>query len=118
MQQLFQYIKKIILLLIAMQILNNGLFAQDVLHNYNEATIIHSATDYFANNIFNKTPKTPKHKHQKHRQHTLKHSDVKFVSFSSISFQSIDNYFTQNNYHYSFYLPSFTSDIVPEPPKA
>jgi hypothetical protein len=118
MQQPFQHIKKVILLLIAMQILNNGLFAQDVLYNSGEAAIIHSVTDYIAKNIFHKTPNTPKHKHQKHRQHTLKHSDVKFVSYNSFSILSIDNYFKQNNFYYSFYLPTFTSDIVPEPPKA
>jgi hypothetical protein len=55
MQQPFQHIKKVILLLIAMQILNNGLFAQDVLYNSGEAAIIHSVTDYIAKNIFHKT---------------------------------------------------------------
>ena len=118
MLQFLKHIKKIILLLIALQILNNGLFAQDILYNSGEATIIRHATDYVAKNIFHKTPNSPKHKNQKHRQPSLKHSDVKFVSFSSVSIQKIENHFKQNHFPYSFYLPSFTNDIIPEPPKA
>lgn len=101
-----------------MQILNNGLFAQDVLYNSGEATIVRSASDYIAKNIFHKTTNTPKHKHQKHRQSSLKHSDVKFVSVSSFSIQKFENNCLVNNFYYSFYLPTYSDDIAPEPPKA
>jgi hypothetical protein len=118
MKQPFQHIKKIILLLIAMQILNNGLFAQDMLYNSGEAAIVRSATDYVAKVIFHKIPNSPKHKHPKHRQASLKHSDVKFVSNTSFSIQKFENSIVVNNFHYTFYLPTYVDDIAPEPPKA
>lgn len=118
MQPTLNHIKKIILLLIAMQILNNGLFAQDVLYNSGEAAIIRTTSEFIAKNVFHKIPSKPKHKHQKHRQVSLKHSVVKFVTDSSFSFENFDKMFVINHHDYSFYIPTYTNDIAPKPPKA
>ena len=113
-----KHTKKFILLVIAMQILNNGLFAQDILYNSGEAAIVRSASHFIAKKVFHKIPSTPKHKHQKHRHASLKHSDTKFVSYTSFYFKLTDNIFVKNNFYYFLHLPSFVDDITPEPPKA
>ena len=73
-----------------MQILNNGLFAQDILGTEVESVAIHSITDYVNSSFHHKKQNAPKHQQKQHR-HTLKQSSVKFINHSNFSFQKLES---------------------------
>jgi hypothetical protein len=103
-----------------MQILNNGLFAQDVLYNAGESVIFHTVTDFVAKKCFNKkvTPLKQNHKSHKQRHHTLKHTSIKYISFSNYTIPQFTTAIVKNNFAYSLHLSTFQKDIIPPPPKA
>ena len=120
MQILLQHIKKVLLLLFALQILNNGLFAQDVLGTEVESVAIHSITDYVSSTFHHKKQNAPKHQQKQHKQHrhTLKQSSVKFINHPNFLFQKFETAFVNNSANYYLHLTSYSKDITPPPPKA
>ena len=120
MQQPLHHIKKILLLLFALQILNNGLFAQDILGTDIESDAIHSISDYISTNLHHKKQNAPKHQHKQHKQHrhTLKQSSVKFINHPNFSFQRFETAIVNNCADYHLHLTSYSKDITPPPPKA
>lgn len=127
MQQLTKNIKKFFLLIVAMQILNTGLFAQDFLVAGNQ-NIINSVTEYIAEVILNKADFFPEHQqhhshgHHKHH-HSLLHKVQQYVLFkhtpspTSFTFNikmEVAKYAFENNIRFQ----SIVFDITPPPPKA
>ena len=120
MKQSFLHIKKILLLLFALQILNNGLFAQDVLGTAGESDALHSISNYVNNHFDHKKQSSPKHHQKQHKQHrhTLKQSSVKFINHPNFSFQEFETTVINNSAVYYLHLTSYSKNITPPPPKA
>jgi len=129
MPSLVRNIKHIFLLLIAMQILNTGLFAQDfqalkkTSTPVDETNIIHSVTDYIGEVIFLKT-NTSKEKDQHRNHHHKHHLPVKTQSIKLISrdffIQQTQAFVVANTTFESVQKPylNFIREITPPPPKA
>jgi len=83
------YIKRFLLLIIAMQILNLGLFAQElpvpVSQNIEEGNIINSVTEYIAEVVCKKKDAFPENNsnEKKHQTHTVKLIDLQLFPFNN-----------------------------------
>lgn len=129
MQQAKQYIKRILLLLVAMQILNTGLFAQNFSHADNEENMINSVTEYIAEVLLNNENSFPENSnHKQQHQHHKSHHNFHFKSyhFKLVKANTYTFSFSKNG---TFIKPSFLLlddkslqdvifDITPPPPKA
>lgn len=126
MQNFSKHIKKIILVFVAMQILNTGLFAQDFPTATNGQNVINSITEYVAEILLNKGDVFPEYHqhHQKHNKHS--HSFLfkvqQYILFkhtahnTSFAFkeQNLENKYVLENY---IRLQEVIFDITPPPPK-
>ncbi|MCX6208672.1 MAG: hypothetical protein NTZ59_04015 [Bacteroidetes bacterium] len=130
MQEYSQYIKKIILLLVALQVLNIGLFAQDIncsSSNVDTQNIINSVTEYIAEVVLNKadcfSENQKKINHQHHKNHNnfhIKVSHIKLFNCNTTNFLGYYHAFTPKQDFVICNITSFSSiifDIVPPPPK-
>jgi hypothetical protein len=120
MKQTIKHINKIILIILAMQVLNNGLFAQDVFDTHNESILLHSITSKIENGLHQKKASLPKQQHKqsnKHHQHTLKQSSVKYITHSIFEFHKFDISVVKVSNDYPLYFSSYCEDIAPPPPK-
>lgn len=128
MRQLNTNIKKVFLLIISLQILNIGLFAQDYDVPYNELNIINSVTEYVAEIVLEKTDSFPeKHSRHNHNHHKHSHSfhlktqqcvlfkHIPVATSFAINAKRLENkYFLANDIR----LQDVIFDITPPPPKA
>ena len=126
MQIFLEHIKKVILVFVAMQILNTGLYAQDFPTAASGQNVINSITEYVAEVLLVKGDIFPEHQHhQKHNKnshsflfkvqqyvlfkHTANHTNFLFRE------QNIENKYVLEN---SIRLQDVIFDITPPPPKA
>ena len=128
MQRLFTHTKHFFLLLVALQILNTGLFAQDftVSASANQ-NIINSVTEYVAEVVLNKGNVFPEHplhntKHHKH-SHSFLLKVQQYVLFKHIPSTTSFTFYEQNIaakyvFQNNIRLQDVIFDITPPPPKA
>lgn len=121
MQTTLKHTKHIILVIIAMQILNIGLFAQDYIYNQSsQENIINSVTEYFAEIVCNKKDAFPEQdtSQQKHQTHTLKH--IVFKLYASNAATQVTLPVSAKKFRVTSNEKAVTSiqDIIPQPPKA
>ncbi len=128
MQATTLYIKNFLLLIISVQILNSGLFAQDFPTKSKDQNVVSSVTEYIAEVLLNRADFFPEHLkksnpthhknphsllHKVQQYNLIKHnvSNVCFVfkeEKKAAEYNSINNTFFQ----------SIIFDIIPPPPKA
>jgi hypothetical protein len=120
MQQPIHYIKKFIIFLIALQILNVGLYAQDYTDIDTSVNIINSVTEYFAEVVCHKKDAFPENDNdnQKSETHTLKHAIVKAMPVYA---QQLFVFSPTTNANYPSLITlkasSRVKDVLPRPPQ-
>ena len=131
MKQATKYITKIILLILAIQVLNVGLFAQEFHNNSvinNQQNIINSVTEYVAEVILEKKDSFPEsHHHNNHQHHKNTNSflfKVQQFNLIHISPTDIVSFFSPISKKAKYQsismlsLPIISFDITPPPPKS
>lgn len=132
MSAFYIHIKKIVLTVIAIQVLNIGLFAQDVeqyntsIHQAND--VVNSVTEYVAEVLLNKEhnlpDKTKSNSHEHHKSSSNTHIKTTHFKLAIQKSYTNTNAFCQVVYQqYSITnfienLPTIIFDITPPPPKA
>ncbi len=121
------YIRPILLLVIALQVLNSSILTQNeaVCQSENNDNLIVKQDDQTAKKSVDfSTKKKVQHHHRHHskgqknqRHHSFKQSSVKFISSSYFEFNSINGAITKATTNYLLALPTFSKDIIPPPPK-
>jgi len=122
-------ISRIIILIVALQILNTGLFAQDfqvlkkVTSTGEETNIINSVAEYIGEVVFQKANSFPErrntpHHHQKHH-FSVKAQTIKLIAKENY-IQPIQSPVVLKTTYESLQKPylNFVRDITPPPPKA
>jgi hypothetical protein len=130
MQQLFSYINKSILILVALQVLNIGLFAQDNIQ-YNSSieseNVVNSFTEFIAEFILNEidsyseNSKNTSHQHHKtHNHFHIKAPHFKVYNCNTAKYSVIFNSSISKQNYVVFDSHCFANivfDIIPPPPK-
>jgi hypothetical protein len=121
MQSTLKHIKHAILFIIAMQILNIGLFAQDfTYHQSPQENIINSVTEYIAEIVCNKKDAFPEQdtSPQKHQTHLGKHIVFKIYASNAITTLAMPVCKKQFIALKNEKEVTLIKDIIPHPPKA
>ncbi len=128
MKKLLQHIKKIIVLVVSLQILNTGLFAQDFHAITNDQNVINSVNEYIAEIILNKVNFFPEHhQHGSHNHHKNSHSSLfkiqQYVLYKHTPATTcfvLKEQVTKSQYASAkdAHLENIVYDITPPPPKA
>jgi len=127
MQATTLYIKNFLLLIISVQILNTGLFAQDFPSKSKDQNIVSSVTEYIAEVVMNRTDFFPEHlKKSNPTHHKNTHSLLHKVQQYNLIKHNVSNvYFVFSEEKkangYSLFNNTFFQniifDITPPPPK-
>ncbi len=130
MKQAIKHINKIILVILAIQVLNVGLFAQEFPANSvvtNQQNIINSVTEYIAEVVLQRKDSFPEsHHHHNHQHHKNTNSFLfKVQQFNLINVNHINivSFFSPISEKAKYQniailsLPIISFDITPPPPK-
>jgi len=128
MKQAIKNINKIILIILAIQVLNVGLFAQEFPANSivnNQQNIINSVTEYIAEVILQKKNSFPEshHNHQHHKNSNSFLFKVQQFNLINIHHTDIVSFFSPISEKEKYQsivvlsLPIISFDITPPPPK-
>ena len=128
MQQLIHYTKKGLFILIAIQILNIGLFAQDLPSttvNGQEQNIINSITEYVAEVMLNKSDAFPEeHQNGHDKTPAANHFKIQLVECCKLTSNAfnIPATISEDKIVYSLISENsfrdYIAEITPPPPKA
>lgn len=117
------FFKKSIVLVVALQLLNMGLFNQTFTLQLNNSNVINSLTEYIAEVIFKKQNAFPENDQQNQDKHSHNHHTVKAANFHWITAPKLDfsllNVQQKNIFclYKSKYYSIIFFDRLPKPPK-